>query len=97
MGMSHADDEGEGGDGQDGNNDTADQGDATQGGEGQASQGRRKKRGQGAEVNPSCTLEHPDKLRDKRPEATFDSDPLFSKTSKLFDENSAAGACVLQM
>ena len=30
-------------------------------------------------------------LRAKESEPTFDDDPLFGKTSRLFDENSAAG------
>ncbi len=44
----------------------------------------------------SSTLASVDSLRAKAVELTFEADPLFGKTSKLFDESSAAGVERLQ-
>ena len=64
----------------------------TQEGDGkEGSKGLKKKAREGYYVDSSSTLADPESLRAKEGEATFDTDPLFSKTTKLFDENSAAG------
>ena len=64
----------------------------TQEGDGkEGSKGLKKKAREGYYVDSSSTLADPESLRAKEGEATFDADPLFSKTTKLFDENSAAG------
>ncbi len=41
--------------------------------------------------DPSATLAPPESLREQKSEATFESDPLFNRTTKLFDENCASG------
>ncbi len=72
--------------------------DGGNGGDPQRQQPGKKKRGgaaaAGAYADPSSTLADEASLRSKDLDsaATFDADPLFGKTSKLFDENSAAGA-----
>ncbi|GAX76043.1 hypothetical protein CEUSTIGMA_g3486.t1 [Chlamydomonas eustigma] len=48
-------------------------------------------------VDPRSTLADPESLRAKDVDSTFDADPLFGKTSKLFDENSASGLLLLSL
>lgn len=52
----------------------------------QTSKGRRQK---AHESDPSATLKSNDELRQRQVEPTFDSDPFFTRTSRLFDDNSA--------
>lgn len=44
-----------------------------------------------SDYNPEATLSTAEALREKRLLSTFESDPLFNHTTKLFDENSATG------
>eukprot|EP00798_Chlamydomonas_sp_ICE-L_P019937 gene19937-26644_t len=67
--------------------DTQDQGAGGEGGETQ----KPKKRAGSASTDPRATLGDDESLRNKTMEVTLDSDPLFRRTSKLFDEGSAAG------
>ncbi|KAJ9523186.1 hypothetical protein QJQ45_024076, partial [Haematococcus lacustris] len=46
-------------------------------------------------LDASATLADPAGLREKRSEMTFENDPLFNRTTKLFDENSPAGLLLL--
>ena len=59
----------------------------------QQQQPGRKKRGGAAYAGgePCSTLKDAASLKPKSQDITFDADPLFTKTSKLFDENSAEG------
>lgn len=56
---------------------------------GKAMAGRR--RGKGGDIDPSATLADPASLKAKEMDVTLDSDPLFGRTSRLFDESSTAG------
>jgi hypothetical protein len=49
------------------------------------------------DLDPSATLADPEALKDKKGDNTFESDPLFNRTTKLFDENSASGGCHQQL
>lgn len=42
-------------------------------------------------ADQSSTLADPKTLAGKAVDETFDTDPMFAKTSRLFDENSASG------
>ncbi|KAJ9505166.1 hypothetical protein QJQ45_023776, partial [Haematococcus lacustris] len=43
-------------------------------------------------LDASATLADPASLREKRSDMTFENDPLFNRTTKLFDENSPAAS-----
>ena len=55
-----------------------------------------KKRAAAGYDDLTSTLADSESLRAKEGETTLDADPVFGKTSKLFDENSAAGAYCLR-
>ncbi len=54
-------------------------------GDQQAKQRRRK------DLDPSSTLADPDSIKAKAPELSFETDPLFVRTSALFDKGGAEG------
>lgn len=87
----HADDEGD--DTAAGSQGDQDKGDGSQGKEAGV-KGKRGRRGAAQpDLDPSATLAEAEALKDRRAENTFESDPLFNRTTKLFDENSASGGC----
>lgn len=47
------------------------------------------------ETQPESTLEEAENLREARSVSTFETDPLFRRTTKLFDENCPSGGCSL--
>lgn len=43
------------------------------------------------DLDPSSTLADPDSIKAKAPELSFETDPLFVRTSALFDKGGAEG------
>lgn len=84
LGVYAAEDDGDG----DGEGGEGDGGDDSQAGlNGKPSKARKRQ----LDVDGSATLASADALRVKQAARTFDTDPLYCRTSKLFDENSASG------
>jgi hypothetical protein len=63
----------------------------SQGGEGGAKPKKGRRGAAQPDLEPSSTLADAETLKDKKADNTFESDPLFNRTTKLFDENSASG------
>lgn len=57
----------------------------------QAAEGPGVRRRKAFDADQSSTLRDAKALASKAVDETFDTDPMFAKTSRLFDENSASG------
>lgn len=61
----------------------------------QGAQAKSKRRGANNNASVSSTLADPETLVTAAPTATFENDPFFRRTSRMFDENTPTSECWL--